>query len=297
MAAASAPEPAALAELAVHAEPAAPAAPEPAAPAELAALAAPEPAAPAELAEPAALEEPAAAAAPAEPAAPAVPTAIGTVTKRLCLGNKVVPYTSTTAFNDEGDYENIDFVDLSNVTGGYTLFEWLWQLLVFTNHEWHIGKPWQLPLVKELKAVVTGRRVKRKRDEQFYDAHGAMLPGCIETTVRGQHLKVLNDPRKIMVSLTGSEDLLAWFVNEPVSDKSLVSAGYPDPGPGDQLVESTGSGVGTEELVEKALSTLREAVSVSGARSVCWDRTHGRFKVTMKGSRPQYTAVKRWGNW
>ena len=63
------------------------------------------------------------------------------MTKRLCLGNEVVPYTSTTVFNAEGEYENLDFVDLSRVTGGYTLFEWLWQPLGFTKREWEAGKP------------------------------------------------------------------------------------------------------------------------------------------------------------
>ena len=78
-------------------------------------------------------------AAPAEPAAPGgvltIPTPIGSVTKRLCLGMNVMPYTTTLVFNEQGEYENIDFVDLSRTSGGYALLSWLWQPLGFSKEQ------------------------------------------------------------------------------------------------------------------------------------------------------------------
>ena len=265
-------------------------------------------------------EEPAA---PAEPAAPGrapgwVDTPIGPVAKRLCLGMTVVPYTTVVVFDEQGEYHNVDFVDLSRTSGGsgYSLFSWLWEPLGFTKKQWANSKPWQLPLMRELKEAVSGRRVKRNRQGHFVDGHGNMTPKVIAASVRGRPLKVLNDPRKIMVNLVESEDTLAWFVKELLGD---LRRGADDPGdqlvaaagsaedapgevpgqlgdtaagsakdvPGDQLVPSPG------ELLEKTLRSLREQAKPTG-RSVCFDKAHNRFKVSAKGSPPQYTLVRGW---
>ena len=154
-----------------------------------------------------------------------------------------------------------------------------------------MGKPWQLPLMQELKAVVTGQRVKRHRDGKFRNATGSLCALVIPATVRGQALQVYCDPRKILVNLTKSEDVLAWFIKELVTD--FASSHADDPGD-DQLVEATGRR--PHELVEKTLRRLRDAVASPGLRSVCFDQTHNRFKVSIKGSSPQYTLVKGWGD-
>ena len=110
-------------------------------------------------------------AAPAEPVAPGgavtIPTPIGSVTKRLCLGMNVVPCATLLVYDEQGEYENMDFVDLSRTCGGYSLFSWLWEPLGFTKKQWASSQPWQLPLMTELKEVVSGRRVKRNRQGQF----------------------------------------------------------------------------------------------------------------------------------
>ena len=237
-------------------------------------------------------EEPAA---PAEPAAPGrapgwVDTPIGPVAKRLCLGMHVVPYTTVLVFDEQGEYHNVDFVDLSRTSGGsgYSLFSWLWEPLGFTKKQWANSKPWQLPLMRELKEAVSGRRVKRNRQGHFVDGEGNMIPKVIAASVRGRPLKVLNDPRKIMVNLVESEDTLAWFVKELLGD---LRRGADDPG--DQLVAAAGSADGSQshELVQKTLAFLRKQIA---GRSVCFDRAHNRFKVRAKGSPPQYTLVKGW---
>ena len=258
-----------------------------------------EPAAPAE---PAAPEEPGEPAAPEEPGGfVTIPTPIGEVTKRLCLGMHVVPFTTLTVFDEQGEYENIDFVDLSRTSGGsgYLLFSWLWAPLGFTKKQWASSQPWQLPLMTELKAVVSGRRVKRQRSGKFVDAQGNQNALVIPCIVRRRALKLLYDPRKIMVNLVESEDTLAWFVKELLGDlrgagdpgdQLVAAAGSAEEVPGDQLVAAAGSAEDVPgELVEKTLSFLRKQV-----KSVCFDRSHNRFKVTTKGSPPQYTLVKEW---
>ena len=155
-----------------------------------------------------------------------------------------------------------------------------------------MGEPWQLPLMQELKAVVTGQRVKRDRNGKFRDAPGNLIASVISATVRGQDLQVFYDPRKILVNLTKSEDLLAWFVNELVTE--FASRHADDPGD-EQLVEATGSKPQSHWLVEKTLRILRDAVASRGLRSVCFDRANNRFRVSIKGSPHQYTLVKGWG--
>ena len=109
------------------------------------------------------------------------------VAKRLCLGNNVVRYTTLVVNDEQGEYHNIEFVDFSRTSGGsgYPLFSWLWEPLGFTKQQWSVSKPWQLPLMTELKEVVSGRRGKRNRQGQFLDGD----PKVIAASVRGRPLK------------------------------------------------------------------------------------------------------------
>ena len=136
--------------------------------------------------------------APAEPATPGgvvtIPTPIGSVTKRLCLGMNVVPYTTVLVFDEQGEYEILDFVDLSCTSGGYALFSWLWQPLGFSKEQWARSQPWQLPLMKELKEAVSGRRVKRNRQGQFLNAEGNLNAKVISATIRGMPHEVALRP-------------------------------------------------------------------------------------------------------
>ena len=200
----------------------------------------------------------------------------------------VVPYTTILVFDEQGEYENIDFVDLSRTSGGYALSSWLWQPLGFSKEQWARSQPWQLPLMRELKAAVSGRRVKRNRQGQFLNAEGNLNAKVSSATVRGRALKLLYDPRKIMVDLVESEDTLAWFVKELLGEMCLGGADDP----GDHLVAAAGSAEDApgNQLAEE---TLRSLCAQAG-RSVCFDRKHNRFKV---GKPPRYTRIRGGPSW
>ena len=184
-------------------------------------------------------------------------------------------YTTVLVFDEPGEYENIDFVDLSRTSG--------------THSSHGSGSLW-----------VSTKSRRPAASLGFLDAEGNLNAKVTSAIVRGRALKLLYDPRKIMVDLVESEDTLAWFVKELLGqmclrcaddpgDQLVAAAGSAEDIPGDQLVAAVGSADGSHshQLVEKTLRSLR----MQAGWSVCFDRKHNRFKV---GNPPQYTPIKGW---
>ena len=62
-----------------------------------------------------------------------------TVAMKLCVGKFKVPYESETLVSGDGNFVNVDLVDLSRVSGGYSLYKWLWEPLGVSTQAWKMG--------------------------------------------------------------------------------------------------------------------------------------------------------------
>ena len=87
--------------------------------------------------------------------------AIPKVRMALCFGKFVVPIDHMTLGDADGNFKSQPMVEL---TADWSCYSWLWKQLGVSRADFKKGTPNSLPLVKEIKASVSGARHKRKRD-------------------------------------------------------------------------------------------------------------------------------------
>ncbi len=238
----------------------------------------------------------------------------------LCFGQYAVPFNDVLLTDDVGNFVNVHLVDISRGTG-YDVYKWLWKPLGVSVADWREGKPYRLPLLQEIHAGIAGKRHKRKRDGKFYDVAGRVNSQSLVLHIRGRDLQVLNDPRKLLLNLE-SEDMMSWFVGElwkdlnpqPLEDSATAApaetgalVGESSPvAPGDEVQEDDAPPVAEEsaasekkdfeEHVDAAVKATLEALrQQEHIRAVAWDKTHGRFKITVRGAAlARYVPVKKY---
>ena len=252
--------------------------------------------------------------------------------KALVVGMSAVPIIEQTLAKHDGQFMNVPMVDLSRVGGGWALYQWLWKPLGVPRMDWDKGAPWKLPLMQELLATLAEARGKRGRDGKFRDALGNLLPELLEVNVRGHHLQVLNDARKLLVNLA-EEDDMKWFVEQlwqdlhpaPIQGSVVgVLGDAPDSGSGDAPGDSGGASCHPAPLLRDApdsgdaagdsggassapadrdidqedrdaLEQAMESLRAHGAvRSVSFDQRHGRFRVVTKDGLVKYAPIKKY---
>ena len=57
----------------------------------------------------------------------------------LCVGKFAVPKSCAALVSDDGNFVNVDLADISRVSGGYSLYKWLWEPLGVSNQAWKWG--------------------------------------------------------------------------------------------------------------------------------------------------------------
>ena len=90
---------------------------------------------------------------------------------------------------EDGAWTNMDLVDLSTVSGGYELYQWLWEPLGAPRDDWRTGAPGKLPLVQEIQAGISAPRAKRGRDGKYRDEDGRLGSQLLAVKVRGRNLQ------------------------------------------------------------------------------------------------------------
>ena len=170
--------------------------------------------------------------------------------------------------------------------------------------DWQQGLPYQLPLLKEIQAGILEKRGKRKRDGKFYDTDDRPTPKSLVLRVRGHDLQVVNDPRKLKLNLTTSEETMKWFVGEPWRDlhPSPIGDIAPDapvnepPAAEGEEFEAAGRKDFEQQLNAAVQETLVALSGHAAFLSVTWDKKNGRFRTMAepRGSRAMYAPVKQY---
>ena len=129
----------------------------------------------------------------------------------MCFGKFVVPIETMTLGDADGNFKSVHMVEL---TAHWSCYTWFWKQLGVSRADFKKGTPNSLPPVKEIKASISAVRHKRKRDGKFYNEDDRPVAESLVIAVRGQQLTVLNDARRLALSVAESQDLLTWFVSE-----------------------------------------------------------------------------------
>ena len=156
----------------------------------------------------------------------------------LCFGKLAVPIDHMILGDADGNFTSRPMVE---VTTDWPCYSWLWKQLGVSRADFKKGTPNSLPLVKEIKASISGARHKRRRDGKFYNVENRPIAESLAITVRGQELIVLNDVRRLALNVGQSQSLLAWFVRElsqdlrdaqgEVADEAEAEVDAPGPDP------------------------------------------------------------------
>ena len=80
--------------------------------------------------------------------------------------------------------------------------------------DWRRGVHRRLPLIQEFIAAVSAPRCKRTSRGVWRDAQDRPVPTLLQVQVRGRSLRVSNDPRRLKMVLTTSQEDMTWFVGE-----------------------------------------------------------------------------------
>ena len=101
----------------------------------------------------------------------------------MVIGNRRVPLAKVRLANSEGEFEEHLLANLSQRPSGPDGKRLLTSI-------WNVTggiRPWNAPLVAEIKQAIASLRVKKDRQGNIYGANGKPLPGIVPVKVRGQN--------------------------------------------------------------------------------------------------------------
>ena len=196
----------------------------------------------------------------------------------MVIGNRRVPLAKVRLPNGEGEFEEHMLANLSQRptdADGKRLLTSIWNVTGGI-------RPWNAPLVTEIKQAIASLRVKRDRQGNVYGANGKPLPGIVPVTVRGQNILAENNVQHVRVALGDSLDVMNWFLKELWNDLQHA------PGGPRVVLEDTFK----DQYLEEPLSKLRAHKRV---KSASYDPHNKRIRVCVQGGskKNRYVNVKQ----
>ena len=196
----------------------------------------------------------------------------------MVIGNRRVPLAKVRLANSEGEFEEHLLANLSQRPSGpdgKRLLTSIWNVTGGT-------RPWNVPLVAEIKEAIASLRIKKDRQGNIYGANGKPLPGIVPVTVRGQNLLAETNVQHVRVALGDSLDVMNWFLKELWNDLQHA------PGAGPRVVRED---TFKEQYLEESLGKLRAHKRV---KSASYDPHNKRIRVCVQGNskKNQYVNVK-----
>ena len=128
----------------------------------------------------------------------------------MVIGSGRVPLAKVRLPNGEGEFEEHMLANLSQRptdADGKRLLTSIWNVTGGI-------RPWNAPLVAEIKQAIASLRVKRDRQGNISGANGKPLPGIVPVVVRGRDILAENNVQNVRVALGDSLDAMNWFLKE-----------------------------------------------------------------------------------
>ncbi len=213
----------------------------------------------------------------------------------MVVGTHRVPMTEVLLTDSDGNWVKKNMVDLGQY-GKTKVGQWLWQAVGFSSTEGNHGiRPYNLPLMRELRAAVPGARAKCKRQlsGQYRDQEGRVLPALLDVNLRGRDMSMENNTKRLRINIGDSVEAMNWFLAQLWADTqaeevmAMGDAVPPSPQRGrkrkKKQVKQAAMTEPQRRVVDTALKTLR-----TSCKSVHFDHRHGRFRIATIGDKPKY---------
>ena len=206
----------------------------------------------------------------------------------LVVGKVRVPIRTLRLVDAQGNFKDIELVELGRTHGATELQHWLFGPLGFTWAQTKFGLPWKLPLFAELKETLHPLSLKRLRDGSYRDtegpAAGHVRAQLLHMTIRGRCVRGYNSRRHLMLDLCTKADM-DWLFLELFRDlqqRCAVAPGIVAPGIAPFGIAAPGMPCIPAPLTEAIELRLQELRKHRACKQANWDHRNGRVRVVPK---------------